>query len=87
MISILFIAGISLIFLIILVVLWFKMDKVYDAQLNIESIDSFYFFLFGISTDIYDKENWIKNQKRYLLKTALFTACITILGTLLILLI
>ena len=84
MLSILFITGIVLIFIIILVVLWFKMDEVYDAQINIENIDSFYFFLFGISKDIYDKENWIKNQKRYLVKLAIFTAGITTLGTLLI---
>jgi len=40
MFSILFITGIVLIFLIILVVLWFKMDDVYDAQINIENYGS-----------------------------------------------
>lgn len=85
MISFLFITGSVLIFIIILVLLWLKMEKVYDSQINIENIDSFYFFLFGISKDVYDKETWIKNQKRYLIKLAIFTACITMSGTLLIL--
>jgi len=66
MISFLFITGIVLIFIIILVLLWLKMEKVYDSQINIENIDSFYFFLFGISKDVYDKETLDKKPKTIL---------------------
>jgi len=79
MIDILFITGIVFLFLLFLGLLYFNTEKFYDAQSNLKKMDNVYFFLLGSgSKDINNKEQWIKNRKRYLLIMAILIICIAI---------
>ena len=79
MTDILFVTGIALIFLIFVGIIYFNVEKFYDAQNSLRKMDKAYFIILGSgSKNIDNREKWIKNYKRYILMMSILIIIIAI---------